>query len=623
MDLASDTSYLDEQSVSSGQITPERRRESGASEGSSMDIDNSQMDMDMTMNTNVSGRLSMARPRRSSTRPRRESTAPRETDANTSLTEFTVGLGVSLVPEKEPSAQWLALKAAVSNHTEEPKSPPADIDIESAAARLLLAGRDIQVPSNEEEEADMTLSSEGGDSATSGDGKTMDFTALTGGLRRASMRDATTAFPAASQEDTTSFPRKSLNLATPSVKEPIKEQALPLASASKPSSIPVPTPSGPSIFRAKATSFAPTPRAASSSPTKPAESSPIKSTQRPKPPSFSAAFAPRSPAAKPKATAFSITVPSSLAPKSPARQTPAKRSHPVDENSAAAESPAKKLIVAGEGGAKTQAIPKPTPNKVAPSPSPAKKAFSVVRRPSDFLTKPNMSRVSLPFRQAPPPAASVSASPERQSVTPASVTPVKAQTQPPKSPRFAQPSPKVLTPVVECERETSLQQEAELRIASSPRRNSSPLKTPTRRSFAPMVASPWLSRSNRPSHAPSMGEDGNEDGDEFEDDVDVLDYLSEEARARLPGSVDELLRLAGAEFMDNMVVRRRSTMALRAREEYPDAPSKYFANASIGTTLINFIVIPADYAIAMAVDFPKLAYHEFVGLFSLRFTDSC
>ncbi|KIM34159.1 hypothetical protein M408DRAFT_60505, partial [Serendipita vermifera MAFF 305830] len=593
MDLASDTSYLDEQSVDSAeeQPSPQKRRESGISEGSSMDIDDSQVDMDMTMNTNVSGRPSLARPRRSSTRPpRRESTAPRETDANMSLTEYTVGLGVSLMPEKEASAHWLALKA-VMNHSEEPSSPPADIDIESAAARLLFAGHDIPVPP--QDDGDTTISSEGGESSGSGDGKTMDLTSLTGGLRRASMRDATASFPRGSLKDiTTSLPRASFGPSAPSTEESSispEESTAPPAPAAKPSSLPVPASTGPSIFRAKAASFVPTPRAAPSSPTKVAESSPVKSTQRPKTPVFSAAFAPRSPA-KPK-TAFT---------------TPVKRSHPVDESSAAVESPNKKLIVAGEGGAKTQAIPKPTPSKVAPSPS-AKKAPFVARRPSDFLARPSMSRASLPLRQ-PPPAPSAPLSPERLVATPSSGTPAKVLSpqkeatprkeviQPPKSPRFA-PSPKVLTPIVECEREASLQQEAELRIASSPRRNSSPVRTPTaRRSFAPtpVAVSPWLSRTARSSVAPSLYEEGENTGD-YASEENMLDLLSEETRARLPGSVDELLRAVGGEFMDNVAVRRRSTMALRAKEEYPDSP-----------------IVPADYAIAVAVDYPLLAYHDYV-----------
>jgi hypothetical protein len=75
----------------------------------------------------------------------------------------------------------------------------------------------------------------------------------------------------------------------------------------------------------------------------------------------------------------------------------------------------------------------------------------------------------------------------------------------------------------------------------------------------------------RPSLAQSLRAE--DEGDE-EDEVNVLETLSDDVRVRLPGTVDELLHLVGGEFMDNMVVRRRSTMG-RTREQYVDVPREY------------------------------------------------
>lgn len=567
MDLASDTSYLDDEDVGSAAepSTPQKRRESAVSESSSMDIDDSQDDMDMTMNTAVSGRPSIAGPRRSSTRPRRESAAPRESGEGSKRTEYTIPLEESLKGEVVPSANWLALQAVV-NHSEGPTSPPPNIDLETAAARLLLAGHDLPMPVIDEE-ADTTLSSEGGDSTGSIGGKTMDFTALTGGIHRNSMQgDVTTAFPRMSLKPPV------LNVQTP---KPASEQTLSPSSASKSSAIPVPASSGLGIFRSKATPFVPAPRAALSSPMKVVESTPVKSMQRPKHPSFSAAFAPPS-VVTPKKALLTVTTPS-IAPKSPARLTPLKRSHPVDETTAVTESPSKKLIIAGDGAATALAVPKTSPIKaVAPVPSP-KKAI-VPRRPSDYLTRPSLARLSSAFRGPPPqPTTVTSALPP--SAPQLSITPIKTPAAPaeapqtPKSPRVSQPSPKASTPTVNCERESVRQLDAELRFASPPRRNSSPVRTPTiRRSVVgpSLTTSPWLGKV-RPSLAQSLRAE--DEGDE-EDEVNVLETLSDDVRVRLPGTVDELLHLVGGEFMDNMVVRRRSTMG-RTREQYVDVPREY------------------------------------------------
>jgi hypothetical protein len=91
----------------------------------------------------------------------------------------------------------------------------------------------------------------------------------------------------------------------------------------------------------------------------------------------------------------------------------------------------------------------------------------------------------------------------------------------------------------------------------------------------PLATSPWLGRI-RPSLAPSLrteteGDEGEEDESEG---INILESLSDDVRARLPGSVDELLHLVGGEFMDNVVARRRSTMG-RTKEQYSDVPSEY------------------------------------------------
>ena len=91
-----------------------------------------------------------------------------------------------------------------------------------------------------------------------------------------------------------------------------------------------------------------------------------------------------------------------------------------------------------------------------------------------------------------------------------------------------------------------------------------------------LATSPWLGRV-RPSLAPSLRTEveGDEEGEEDESEgTNVLESLSDEIRARLPSSVDELLHLVGGEFMDNVVARRRSTMG-HTKEQYSDVPSEY------------------------------------------------
>lgn len=615
MDLASDNSYLDEESIDSSKENSsanDNRRDSSATEGSSMDIDDSQeeVDMDITTNMSVATRYSIGRPRRSSTRPpKRQSTARRESNVSEGKpTEYTVGLEESLKGDVQPSESWLLLKAATNVGKEndvpaEQPTPAVDMDLKTAAERLLKAGQDIPLVGHPQPgEEDETISSSGDSTASLG-GKTMDFTSLTGGIHRMSMV-ASEAPPAPTNPGI-------FTPAPATTSAPVEPPASTSAPTPASSSIPVPkqAASAPrsgimSIFTPKAL-FGPkppatAPRSASSSPVKVADSSPIKAAQRSKPPAFSAAFAPPS-TSKGKGPAFTLRVPSSLVSKSPSRQTPQKRPLPVEEGTPAVESTPKKLIIEAEDNSKALAIPKPSPVKATPvksapatPKSPARKTGLTPRKPSDYLTRPSMSRkVSIVAPTAP--ATPAAASPERPptthttpSKTPGPIDVGTPLTPAPKSPHYAQPISTHLTEDDECAKETSRQLDAEISITASPR---SPMRTPkSRRSFmeASLVTSPWLSKVKRPSTLSALG-------DEDEEETSALDSLSSEARSRLPRSVDELLRLVGGEFMDNMAARRRSTMALRVKDQCEDGPPN-----------------SGDFATAMVVDFPMLDYYDFL-----------
>ncbi|KAG8764869.1 hypothetical protein FRC16_008243, partial [Serendipita sp. 398] len=277
MELASDASFISEQSNDSSEAAS--RRESLNSEGSSMDIADSQDDMDITLNTDVTNRLSLPRGRRSSTRvpSRRASSAPVQDEEKP--TEYTVTLEESLKKDEPPSATWLALRA-ITNGTSQKNGPvSADMDLATASQRLLVAGKDIPIITEDEEE-DMTISS-GGDSTGSLGGKTMNLTGIIDGLRRASAAIVSSLSPAKS--------------APAGDDKIVPENTQAPRSSAPPSAIPVPTStpaSTTSIFRPKALGiFTPRPQPPSSSPVK-VQSSPVKSAQRTKPHGFSAAFAP-------------------------------------------------------------------------------------------------------------------------------------------------------------------------------------------------------------------------------------------------------------------------------------------------------------------------------------------
>jgi hypothetical protein len=571
MDLASDASFLEEGEGSSP-ASGFNRRESGITEGSSMDTDDSQADMDITMNTNVSGQLSIARPRRSSTRPRPSSSKLDDEKESKKVTEYTVTLEESLKGEVQPSANWLALKAVMNSHDDTPSSPPADIDIETAAKRMLKAGQDIPIttPSKGGGEEDMTLSSEA-DSTGSMGGKTMDFTALTGGIRRHSINMAalqSTQSEEPQPEAQISQPAVSAPAATTTGDKPIFTQNANPSSSATPAS---------SIFRSKVSSslFTPklqaTPRVASSSPVKGA-SSPIKAPNRPKS-AFTAAFAPSS--AKGKGPAFTMTVPSSLRSKSPARETPSKRPYPNETGSGAAESPAKKLIVAVDGESRPTAIPRPFTKPDLPGSS-MKRVAGTPQKSSNLIKTP---LVAAPTSRMTTPAKSpqkTASTPARDTSAPGTPVAHRQVSQPatPSAPEdpISSPSP-----------EENIEHVRPGMAASSPApplpsEMSSPKRTPqTRRSLmeTALTTSPWLSQVKRPSIVSLMQDDDEEgEGRDDYDTTNILDHLSDDVRERLPRSVDELLRLVGGEFMDNMAARRRSTMALRAKDQYPDRPCR-------------------------------------------------
>ncbi|PVG03274.1 hypothetical protein CPB86DRAFT_779615 [Serendipita vermifera] len=581
MDLASDASFVEE-GESGSPASGFNRRESGVTEGSSMDTDDSQADMDITMNTNVTGRLSMSR-RRSSTRPRPSSSNLDGDDKrNEKVTEYTVTLEESLKGEVQPSANWLALKAVMNSHDDTPSSPPADIDIETAAKRILKAGQDIPLATvSEGGEEDMTISS-GGDTTGSIGGKTMDFTALTGGIRRHSMNVAASQLENkdAQTESQVSLPTTSVSAATTGDKSIFSQNANPPSSTTPASS----------IFRSKVSSSLFTPRAASSSPVKGA-SSPIKAPVRPKA-AFTAAFAP--PSAKGKGPAFTMSVPTSLRSKSPARETPSKRPYPNEAGAGAAQSPSKKLIIAVDGESRPTAIPRPS-SKPDLASSPIKRITGTQQK---YLNPTRTPLAATPTLRMVTPAKS----PQKVSTpahdTSAPATPIaRHQISQPVTPSAHDGS----APPTPAEEKTE-RVPSEIGASSPaplPSEVSSPKRTPqARRSLVEtaLTTSPWLSQVKRPSLISLVQEDDEErDGHDDYDVTNILDHLSEEVRERLPRSVDELLRLVGGEFMDNMAARRRSTMALRAKDQYRDQPLSL-----------------ADYATAIIVDFPQLSYLDFI-----------
>jgi hypothetical protein len=63
----------------------------------------------------------------------------------------------------------------------------------------------------------------------------------------------------------------------------------------------------------------------------------------------------------------------------------------------------------------------------------------------------------------------------------------------------------------------------------------------------PLATSPWLGRLC-PSLAPSLRTDDEEGEEDESEGTNVLESLSDEICARLPGSVDELLHLVGGEY---------------------------------------------------------------------------
>ncbi|CAG7847425.1 SubName: Full=Uncharacterized protein {ECO:0000313/EMBL:CCA68185.1} [Serendipita indica DSM 11827] len=592
MDLASENSYVeDEQSAESAADMSLENDESVVSQGSSMDME-SQVDMDITMNTNVTGRLSLAKPRRSSTRPagRRSSTAPRPREEG-KPTEYTVVLEESLKGEFQPTATWLALKAVTNSADNRPMPSEGDLDIETAAQRMLMAGQDIPLVANDDGEADMTLSSNA-DSAGSPGAKMMNLTSLIGGIRRASAAAVSAVIDVAApiispskEPPATPAPDvRPVPAAVPSIFTQ-DQNTIPVP-ATPASSIPVPaaTPgTAASIFRPKQTSIF-TPKSGQTTD----ETSWILSSLRP--PSV----------VKPK-TAFTVNVPVPGTPKTPARQTPMKRPHPADQTSTVVESPAKRLAVAVEGSSQAKPVPRVTPNKSAILSSP-------IKRPAQSRTPQVPSKTTTATPSTPKPAQKTvaPASPSSPSAadewpqetveiprTPVGqvdrpTSPVLSPAQTPSAPETPKPPVEPISPAIEATPARSIAETA----------NDTPARTPLARRSEVLLTSPWLSKVQRPSMAISRASD---DEGEFDDEGEeygntmTLAMLDDEARARLPRSIDELLKLVGGEFMDNMAARRRSTMALRAKDQYPDTPP------TIG-----------DFANAIVIDYPQLSYYDFV-----------
>ncbi|KAG8834159.1 hypothetical protein FRC17_009419 [Serendipita sp. 399] len=577
MELASDASFLSEQSNRSPEVSS--RRESMNSEGSSMDTADSQDDMDITLNTDVTSRLSLPAGRRSSVRApsRRASSAPLNEEKPT---EYTVTLEESLKKDEPPSATWLALRAITNGSSEEKSQATADMDIATAAQRLLMAGKDIPIIAEDEEE-DMTISS-GGDSTGSLGGKTMNLTGLIDGLRRASAAIVSSLSPA--------------KTSAPENKNPPPESARESQSSAPPSAthVPASTPASTSIFRPKSNViFTPRTQAVSSSPTKP-QPSPSKKA---KPHSFSAAFAPPT-VVKPRTPSSTMNAPSM---KSPARQTPLKRPFVADASTPVSASPAKKLIVESTGEPRLKAIPRPSPQKTGVESSPMKKA-TPTRVPLNATPKkdlhPILPSTSSIAPQAPPIIimSTSTSTPVRVPLVDKRLSSIAEVSESPSPAKSTQPT---IVPV-----------QSKNRVSSQPEHDTpKPAPTPTRLAVSPyhtpvakksitesMVMSPWLGRNKRQSAVTDREDDEEHDIPE-EDEYDAttkLQMLSEEELERLPHSIDEVLKMFGGGFMDNIVARRRSTMALRSADQFSDTPATV-----------------ADYATAIILDLPMLNYYDF------------
>ena len=568
------------------------------------------VDMDMTMNTNPASRRQSRAPvvprRRSSRRP---AAAPSNADTSGEPVEFTIALGDRLKGEVEPAPEWYALQQLILGRNDRDDPPPKadaensnpspnDMDLQSAMQRMLAAGAEIiQDSAHATDDVSVSSTSSGEDSIDMGD-KTMNLTRFTGGIRRAST--------------TQHILPESLDLPSGS------SSAKPVLSVSTSSQTTLPrdTPFTPkpqpstSMFR---TPLNPVTPAGDTVTTTPGPVSALKAQSRlpvfKKTPVQSGAESPALPSTpKPKPQGFTTPFAPSLTPKSPGR-TNLKRPFSVDDGENAVGSPAKKIVVPGEGGVGTKGVPATpkSPTKI-PLRSPVKtlsrKAGGPLKRlsaitPGGSATarRASLRRASLATPKPPSPieeSAPISAPAPLVFPPPASLNieanvstlPSRNEPRTPSPRRASVVTPAPPPPAVEVTPRAYAREEA--RQATAPVvPATSPIRSPARPALADLppssvpvspaplaTASPWskFSRGRTSSYALSQIDENTYMGG----DTGVYTISESGEEVDVPKqSLEEFLEMTGVTFMDNMTAHRRSTMALQSSRD-PNAGPRAF-----------------------------------------------
>jgi len=624
MEIESDVSHTEDQSMDltnnsittpeeDSRVSPQNECAVEQDEEADEDEDGS-VDMDITMNISPSSRrqsrASAAVRRRSS---RGLSAAPSRADTSGEPVEFTIALGDRVKGEVKPAPAWFALQQLIlgRNDRDDPPPPeadaescnPNDMDIQSAMQRMLAAGAEI-IQHSPHATDDSTSSGE--ESMDMGD-KTMDITKFTGGIRRASTTQS--LLSESHLPPDSSLPKPVLSTSTSQATLPRNALFTPKHQAST-SAFRAPlnpvTPAGASVTitpgsvsALKAQSRLPvlnkTPiRADAESPALPSEN-----TGKPKPPpEFTAKFAPPS------------------TPKSTGRAN-LKRPFSVEDGEKAVDSPAKKIVVPGEGGVGTKGVPvvPKSPTKIprairspikSPTKTPSRKVGGPLKRLSTIAPggsatarRASLRRASLSTPKAHPPVEEPApvfapaslifpppASPNIQANV--STAPSRNELRTPSPRRASVVTPAPPPPAVEVTprayaREEANQATAPVIPATSPAR--SPVRPPLAElppSSAPVSpapplvhASPWskFSRARTSSYGPSQADENTYMGR----DTGVYTISESDEEVDVPKlSLEEFLEMTGVTFMDNMTAHRRSTMALQSSRD-PNAGPRTFS----------------------------------------------
>ena len=626
MEIESDVSHTEDQSMdlTNNSITaseegsqPYQASPQDEEQDEEEDEDGS-VDMDITMNTNPASRrqsrVSAVSRRRSSRRP---SAAPSNADTSGEPMEFTIALGNRVKGEVEPAPEWYALQQLVlgRNDKDDPPPPeadaesgdPNDLDLQSAMRRMLAAGAGI-VQQSAYATDDVTVSSNSGEESMDMGDKTMDVTKLTGGIRRASTTQRILSesldlsagssapkpvLPVSGLQ--TVLPGNVLSTPTPQVSTPAFRAALNPVTPVGASVTTMPGPVSALKVQSKLPVFNKTPvHSGAESPALPSGST-VKAN--PKLPGFTATFAPPLTAKAPKRTNL-------------------KRPFSVEDGEKAVDSPAKKIVVPGEGGLGTKGVPvvPKSPTKIpqairtpvkSPAKTPSRKAGGPLKRLSTIALggsatarRASLRRASLATPKPPTPI---------DEPAPAS-TPAPLVFPPPASPNIQAnisipssrnkprtPSPRrasVVTPAppppaVEVTPRAYAREEA--RQATAPTvPATSPVRSPVRPALtelppssapvspgAPLIpASPWskFSRGRTSSYAPSQVDENTYMG--YDTGVYTISESGEEVDVPKL-SLEEFLEIAGVTFMDNMTAHRRSTMALQSSRDPSVGPRTF------------------------------------------------